>query len=165
MLYERICRRPAHREAARRAYQRKVELGWLAAPGVPGPNAHRAGGPPFRPLKRTQAAEARARAEAEAAAKREWGGEHEVLLAAVEGETPVWLRLTNSYVLAPVCKTHVLVACPPCCENTAFNPHREIEFPATRTENSQHALFLIKSTLLWPLSTASELLPSAHPSA
>lgn len=69
MLYERICRRPAHREAARRAYQRKVELGWLAAPGVPGPNAHRAGGPPFRPLKRTQAAEARARAEAEAAAK------------------------------------------------------------------------------------------------
>ncbi|KAF5837116.1 hypothetical protein DUNSADRAFT_4839 [Dunaliella salina] len=69
MLYERICRRPAHREAARRAYQRKVELGWLAAPGVPGPNAARAGGPPFRPLKRTQVAEARARAEAEEAAQ------------------------------------------------------------------------------------------------
>lgn len=50
MLYERICRHPSHREAARRAYQRKLELGWLSAPGVPGPNAHRAGAP-FRCVK------------------------------------------------------------------------------------------------------------------
>lgn len=69
-VYEAACQQPSHRKAAHSAYMRKVELGWLSAPGVPGPNAARAGGPPFRPLKRTKVAEEHARAEAEAAAAR-----------------------------------------------------------------------------------------------
>ena len=48
-----------------------MELGWLSAPGVPGPRGARLHGPPFDPLRRTQAAEVRAAVEASAAAEAE----------------------------------------------------------------------------------------------